>query len=183
MKFPTSSACSPKPEPDPALNPSKQPPARPSSPVGQLSLPMRQLLPLWPACSSKISLPTTTRTEAFHRSATSFRTRPPPCLSVASQPGRGRSGLTPSLPHAHLETGHYKNSLCLEAAQYNSPVSMDLLRLKKIQYKIQPSGNRNLLNKTILRTPTCTRIRLHLQDTLCDSPLFDLQTLAPTRIR
>ena len=106
-------------------------PARPSSPVGQLSLAMRQLLPLRPSCSSKISLPTTTRTETFHRSATSFRTRPPPCLSVASQPGRGRSGLTPSLPQAHLETGQYKNSRCLEAAQYNSPVSMDLLRLKR----------------------------------------------------
>ena len=31
-------ACSPKPEPDPALPPSKQPPARPSPPVGQLFL-------------------------------------------------------------------------------------------------------------------------------------------------
>ena len=65
------------------------------------------------------------------RSATSFHTRAHPCLSVASQHGSGRSGLTPSLPQAHLETGQYKNSLCLEAAQYNSPVSMDLLRLKR----------------------------------------------------
>ena len=63
-------------------------------------------------CCSKISLPTTTMTETL---ATSFRTRAP-CLSVASQHGSGRSGLTPSLPHAHLETGQYKNSLCLEAA-------------------------------------------------------------------
>ena len=55
----------------------------------------------------------------------------PPCLSVASQHGSGRSGRTPSLPQAHLETGQYKNSLCLEAAQYNSPVSTDLLRLKR----------------------------------------------------
>lgn len=31
--------------------------------------------------------------------------------------GRGRSGHTPSLPKAHLETGQYKPSLCLEAAQ------------------------------------------------------------------
>ena len=38
----------------PSLPPSKQPPARPSSPVGQLSLPMRQLIPLRPACCSKI---------------------------------------------------------------------------------------------------------------------------------
>ena len=106
-------------------------PAQPSSRVGQLSLPMRQLLPLRPVCCSKISLPTTTMTETFHRSATSFHTRAPPCLSVASQHGSGRSGLTPSLPQAHLETGQYKNSLCLEAAQYNSPVSMDLLRLKR----------------------------------------------------
>ena len=58
-------------------------------------------------------------------------TRAHPCLSVASQHGSGRSGLTPSLPQAHLETGQYKNSRCLEAAQYNSPVSMDLLRLKR----------------------------------------------------
>ena len=142
MKLPTSSACSPKPEPDPALLPSKQPPAQPSSRGGQLSLPMRQLLPLRPVCCSKISLPTTTKTETFPRSATSFHTRAHPCLSVASQHGSGRSGLTPSLPQAHLETGQYKNSLCLEAAQYNSPVSMDLLRLKrsggkkkKIQYR------------------------------------------------
>ena len=131
MKLPTSSACSPKPEPDPALLPSKQPPAQPSSCGGQLSLPMRQLLPLRPVCCSKISLPTTTKTETFPRSATSFHTRAHPCLSVASQHGSGRSGLTPSLPQAHLETGQYKNSLCLEAAQYNSPVSMDLLRLKR----------------------------------------------------
>ena len=131
MKLPTSSACSPKPEPDPALLPSKQPPAQPSSRGGQLSLPMRQLLPLRPVCCSKISLPTTTKTETFPRSATSFHTRAHPCLSVASQHGSGRSGLTPSLPQAHLETGQYKNSLCLEAAQYNSPVSMDLLRLKR----------------------------------------------------
>ena len=90
---------------------------------------MRQLLPLRPACCSKISLPTTTMTETFPRSATSFRA--PPCQSAASQPGRGRSGFTHSLPQAHLETGQYKNSLCLEAAQYNSPVLMDLLRLKR----------------------------------------------------
>ena len=128
MKPPTSSACSPKPEPDPALPPSKQPPAQPSSRVGQLSLPMRQLLPLRPVCCSKISLPTTTMTETFHRSATSFPTRAPPYLSVASQQGSGRSGLTPSLPQTHLETGQYNNSLCPEAAQYNSPVSMDLKR-------------------------------------------------------
>ena len=131
MKLPTSSACSPKPEPDPALPPSKQPPAQPSSRVGRPSLPMRQLLPLRPVCCSKISLPTTTMTETFHRSATSFHTPATPCLSVASQHGSGRSGLTPSLPQAHLETGQYKNSLCLEAAQYNSPVSTDLLRLKR----------------------------------------------------
>ena len=36
---------------------------------------------------------------------------------TSPQPGRGRSGLTPSLPQTHLETGQYKNSLCLEAAQ------------------------------------------------------------------
>ena len=36
---------------------------------------------------------------------------------ACQSPGRGRSGLRPSLPHAHLETGQYKNSLCLEAAQ------------------------------------------------------------------
>ena len=64
--------------------------------------------------------------------------RPPPftheptraCQSPPST-GSGRSGLTPYLPQAHLETGQNKNSLCLEAAQYNSPVSMDLLRLKR----------------------------------------------------
>ena len=60
-----------------------------------------------------------------------FAHEPPLCLSVASQPGSGRSGLTPSLPQAHLETGQYKNSLCLEAAQYNSPLSMHLLQLKR----------------------------------------------------
>ena len=97
--------------------------------------PCGQLLPLRPACCSKIFLPTTTMTETFSRSATSFRTRAPPCQSAASQPGRGRSGFTPSLPQAHLETGQYKNSLCLEAAQYNSPVLMDLLRLKGSEKK------------------------------------------------
>ena len=35
-------------------------------------------------------------------STTSFRTRAPPCLSLASQPGKGRSGPTPSLRQAHL---------------------------------------------------------------------------------
>ena len=54
---------------------------------------------------------------------------------VAAQPGRGRSGLIPSLSKAHLETGQYKNRLCLEAAQYNSPVPLDLLAAKKERKK------------------------------------------------
>ena len=41
----------------------------------------------------------------------------------------------------HLETGRYKNSQCLEAAQYNSPVSMDLLRLKR------SGGNKKIIKR------------------------------------
>ena len=90
MKLPTSSACSPRPGPDAALSPSKQPPARPSSPVGQLSLPMRQLLPLRPACCSKISLTTTTMTETFHRSAFPFAHElPRACQSAPSTVAEG----------------------------------------------------------------------------------------------
>ena len=57
------------------------------------------------------------RVRPFTTRAPPFAHDPPPCLSVPSQPSRGRSGLTPSLPQAHLETGQYKDSLCLEAAQ------------------------------------------------------------------
>lgn len=34
--------------------------------------------------------------------------------------GRGRSGLIPSLPEAHLDIGQYKNNLYLEVAQSSS---------------------------------------------------------------
>ena len=96
---------------------SKQPPVRRWWPGGPLSSPTPQRRPSLPACCLKTSLPTTTWTEISQPSATSLPTPAPPCQPVACQPGSGRSGLIPSLPQAHLETGQYKNSLCLETAQ------------------------------------------------------------------
>ena len=81
------------------------------------ALPTQQPLPSLPVFCLKIFPPTTTLTEIFHPSANSSPTPAQLCRPVDSQPGRGRSGLTPSLPTAHLETGQYKHSLCLEAAQ------------------------------------------------------------------
>ena len=48
--------------------------------------------------------------------------------SCADQLG---SGLTPSLPKAHLGSGQYKHSLCLEAALYDSPPPGNVLAVKK----------------------------------------------------
>ena len=81
------------------------------------SSPMQQPLPSLPVFCLKIFPPTTTLTEIFHPSANSSPTPAQLCRPADSQPGKGRSGLTPSLPTAHLETGQYKHSLCLEAAQ------------------------------------------------------------------
>ena len=86
-------------------------------PAGLLSLPMQQPLLSLPVFCLKIFPPTTTLTEIFHPYANSSPTPAQLCRPVDSQPGRGRSGLTPSLPTAQLETGQYKHSLCLEAAQ------------------------------------------------------------------
>ena len=86
-------------------------------PAGLLSLPMQQPLPSLPVFCLKTLPPTTTLTEIFQPSANSFPTPAQLCRPVDSQPGRGRSGLTPSPPTAHLETGQYKHSLCLEAAR------------------------------------------------------------------
>ena len=111
------SACLPKPELDPAPQLSAQPRHLLWCPAGLLSLPMQQPLPSLPVFCLKIFPPTTTWTEIFHPSANSSPTPAQLCRPVDSQPGRGRSGLTPSLPTAHLETAQYKHSLCLEAAQ------------------------------------------------------------------
>ena len=45
------------------------------------------------------------------------RRSPSPHPLAHASPCSGRSGFIPSLLQAHLETGQYKNSLCLEAAQ------------------------------------------------------------------
>ena len=117
MKHPTSSACLPTPEPAPAPLHSKQPPVRLWCPGGPLSSPTPQRRPSLPACCLKTSLPTTIWTEIFQPSATSLPTPALPCQPVACQPGSGRSGLILSLPQAHLKTGQYKNSLCLETTR------------------------------------------------------------------
>ena len=96
---------------------SKQPPVRLWCPGGPLSSPTPQRRPSLPACCLKTPLPTTTWTEISQPSATSLPTPAPPCQPVACQPGSGRSEPIPALPQAHLETGQYKNTLCLEAAQ------------------------------------------------------------------
>ena len=57
----------------------------------------------------------------------------PPCRPVACQPGNGRSGVIASLPQTHLWTGQYTNSLCLEAAQQNSFVPVDLHAAKTVR--------------------------------------------------
>ena len=79
--------------------------------------PLQQPLPSLRVSCLKIFPPTTTLTEISHPSANSSSTPAQLCRPGASQPSRGRSGLTPSLPKNKLETGQYKNSLCLEAAQ------------------------------------------------------------------
>ena len=81
-----------------------------------------------PAVGRPLSPPQPRRRPSTARPPPSAHEPPRACQSP--QPGRGRSGLAPSLPQAHLETGQYKSSLCLEAAQYKSRVSMDRLRLK-----------------------------------------------------
>ena len=114
-RHPALSACLPKPELDPAPQLSAQPRNLLWCSAGLLSLPMQQPLPSLPVFCLKIFLPTTTWTEIFHPSANSSPTPAQLCRPVDSQPGRGRSGLTPSLPTAHLETAQYKHSLCLAA--------------------------------------------------------------------
>ena len=59
---------------------------------------------------------------------------------VASQPGGGRSGLTPSLPTAHLETRLYGKKYCEEAANKTAPQPKIFSRLKR-------RGEQNLQGK------------------------------------
>ena len=100
-----------QPEPDPAHHHSVQPPLLRWCAIGVLFLPMQQPLFSLPVSCVKIFRPTTTWTEISHPSANSCPTPARLCRPV------GRSGLTPSLLKAHLDTGQYKNSLCLDAAQ------------------------------------------------------------------
>ncbi len=77
-------------------------------PAGRPSLPMLQPFPSLPVCCLNISPRNRFLMETFRPSHQ-------PSRANASQPGRGRSGLIPSLPKTHLETAKYRNSLCLEA--------------------------------------------------------------------
>ena len=138
MKLPTSSACSPKLHPH-----AREARARSSR---------RILLSKQPPCSAAL----VPRWSALctHAAATSFAASllfeelsphhdheedlpplghflSPPCRQLP--PSRGRKVWNCTSPTT--STGQYKRSLCLEAAQYNSSVSMDLLRLKRSERK------------------------------------------------
>ena len=98
-----------------------------ASPSGRMTMKSRSI------SNKNLSIPSTFRAATMsalvswsalfaHAAAASFpRCHPPPLTSPAVPAtrlpaGRGRSGLTPPLPKAHLDIGQSENYLCLEAA-------------------------------------------------------------------
>ena len=160
MKLPTSSACSPLSPIQPSLPPSSHQPgfrlALVSSPYPYGSY----FLCGQPAVRRSLSPPQPRRRPSTARPPP-FAHEPRACQSPPSPVEEGlESGLKPSPPQAHLETGQYKNSLCLEAAQYNSPVSMDLLQLKRGGgEKKMGVLTANNLSTTKLEVNKCSSIR------------------------
>ena len=109
-RHPALSTCLPKPEPDP---PSLRA-ATASALVSGWSALLTHTTPSLFAASLLFEDLSTHNPDGYLPPLSQPLSTPTPaqlCRPVASQPGKGRSGLTPSLPKAKLETGQYKQSV------------------------------------------------------------------------
>ena len=92
---------------------------------------MQQPLPSLRVSCLKIFPPTTTLTEIPHPSANSSPTPAQLCRPGASQPSRGRSGLTPSLPKNNWRLANIKTVCAWRLPSKTALHPITFLRLKR----------------------------------------------------